>query len=286
MADTIITEMNDSREMSGGSCTFHYHVEGTDDDTQILADLLAGTPTTYGSLIREDNPTIEPIWVRSYPAFPPAAQGQWDCHVRYNPPGSRSLSLSDIGTVRITGSTTGGSAHVQASLSTVGAYGSGASTGDNGNLVGVTKDGVDGADVAVPVFEFSVAKIFSSGSLPNLGTIYGLSGRTNNAGVTFTDSESGVSLTFLAGECLLLGVDFGTERDDGGIEFTYKFAASPNLTGLSVGSIGGIAKAGWEYLWVRYDQAEIGGLKILGNIPKAVYVEQMYYSGNFTGLGI
>jgi hypothetical protein len=39
-------------------------------------------------------------------------------------------------------------------------------------------------------------------------------------------------------------------------EIAFKFAASPNATDLTVGDITGIEKKGWEYLWVRYADAE------------------------------
>jgi hypothetical protein len=51
-----------------------------------------------------------------------------------------------------------------------------------------------------------------------------------------------------------------------------------------VGSITGIAKSGWDYLWVRYADAE--DQKVLVKQPIAVYVERVYESGNFAGLGI
>lgn len=37
---------------------------------------------------------------------------------------------------------------------------------------------------------------------------------------------------------------------------TFSFAASPNAVELTVGDITGIDKKGWEYLWVRYQDAE------------------------------
>lgn len=56
--------------------------------------------------------------------------------------------------------------------------------------------------------------------------------------------------------------------------------------GLSVGSIGGINKRGWDYLWVRYADIEDPAAKMLVKRPLAVYVEQVYPFTNFLGLGI
>ena len=56
------------------------------------------------------------------------------------------------------------------------------------------------------------------------------------------------------------------------------------MTGLQVGDITGIDKKGWEYLWVRYADAE--DQNVLVKRPIAAYVEQVYESGNFALLGI
>ena len=62
--------------------------------------------------------------------------------------------------------------------------------------------------------------------------------------------------------------------------------ASPNRTGITVGDITGIAKKGWEYLWVRYEDAEDSTAKTLVKRPVAAYVEKVYESGDFAALGI
>jgi hypothetical protein len=55
---------------------------------------------------------------------------------------------------------------------------------------------------------------------------------------------------------LFLGAS-GSQRGTEDWEITFSFAASPNATGLTVGDITGIEpKKGWEYLWVRYADAE------------------------------
>lgn len=88
-----------------------------------------------------------------------------------------------------------------------------------------------------------------------------------------------------AGECLFLGAA-GSKRGDEDWEITFRFAGSPNVTGLSVGPITGISKKGWEYLWVRYADVEDDNAKALVKRPVAAYVEQVYDAGNFGALGI
>lgn len=60
----------------------------------------------------------------------------------------------------------------------------------------------------------------------------------------------------------------------------------PERHGSRGGDITGINKKGWEYLWVRYADAEDTSAKVLVKEPIAAYVEQVYPYGNFAGLGI
>jgi hypothetical protein len=52
-----------------------------------------------------------------------------------------------------------------------------------------------------------------------------------------------------SGECPFIGAA-GTKRGSGGWEIAYRFADRPNVTGLGVGDITGIAKKDL-HLWVR-----------------------------------
>ncbi|MBN4052529.1 hypothetical protein JYT82_00275 [bacterium AH-315-K20] len=105
--------------------------------------------------------------------------------------------------------------------------------------------------------------------------LFALTGKVNN----------GVFRGFAAGECLFLGAS-GSKRSDSDWEISFRFAASPNATNLTVGDITGIAKKGWEYLWVRYADAVDDTAKALVKKPSAAHVEQVYDSGNFAALGI
>ena len=70
------------------------------------------------------------------------------------------------------------------------------------------------------------------------------------------------------------------------LEISFKFAASPNATGLQVGGIQVPAKEGWQYLWVRYEDEKDEVAKKLTRRPVAAYVEQVYPYGDFGLLGI
>ena len=276
-------EMVDSRSWSGGTLTHHYKLGGSANDWDVMTYLLNNTPTIVGAQMRETWPTLDVLWVDE-----DANDGCYDAKVRYPQPSVRNLKPSEINSVRIRGSTKGGTVHIIASLATVGAYGTGAATNDNGGLIGVSEDGsqVDGVDIGSGELNFTVVKVFPESSLPNLGSLFSLSApnHVNNATFTVTDTVTGLTITLAAGECLFKGSEFGESRQDGGVEFSFDFAGLPNATGLTFGGLSGISKKGHEYLWPK------PGRKALSNgltaETKRAYVERVYPEGNFGLLGI
>ena len=69
-------------------------------------------------------------------------------------------------------------------------------------------------------------------------------------------------------------------------EITFRFAVSPNQSGLEVGDVKVSRKYGWDYLWVRYaDKAAENGKNVVKK-PVAAYVEQVYPAGDFGRLGL
>jgi hypothetical protein len=186
--------------------------------------------------------------------------------------------------------TTGGTVHITHSKQTVTtSYGSGYSTSNTpafANAIGVAEDGtIDGVDVTVPQFSFTVTHAFAKSSFTAsyINTLYGLTGKVNDYDCTIT--VNGTSLTFDAGELLFLGARGGI-RDASVAEVTYAFVASPNVTNQTVAGVTGINKNGHEYVWVYYKKAEDTGSKSLAPKPAAVLVERVYDSGNFASLNI
>ncbi|MCE9532476.1 MAG: hypothetical protein K8T89_15350, partial [Planctomycetes bacterium] len=135
--------------------------------------------------------------------------------------------------------------------------------------------GVEGVDITVPVFRFSETYSIPAALITHAYklTLFNLTGRTNNAPFK----------GFATGEVLFLGAS-GSRRNLEKWEIAYQFAASKNAVGLKVGDLIGIAKKGWEYLWVRY--ADVVDQKVLVKQPESVYIERVYESGNFAQLGI
>jgi hypothetical protein len=175
--------------------------------------------------------------------------------------------------------TGGGTQHITQSIQTIGRYGPAASTA-LGGAIGYDGQNVAGVDITIPVYQFSETHYIVPAAVTQSYklTLMGLTGAVNSAAFR----------GFQAGEVLFMGASGtrrGTDTDDRW-EITYKFAASPNRAGLTVGSITGIQKRGWDYLWVQYGDDVDPTAKVLIKKPIAVYVEQVYPFASFAGLGI
>lgn len=143
--------------------------------------------------------------------------------------------------------------------------------------IGVTPDGVAGVDISVPVTQFTETHYFPESQITNTykGTLATLTGKVNLS--TFKG--------FASGECMFLGATL-TRRLDGIWPATFRFAVERNRSGLTIGSITGIAKQGFDYLWVDYEIVEDATANTLTRRPRAVYVERVYERDNFGLLGI
>ena len=151
---------------------------------------------------------------------------------------------------------------------------------DQQRAIGVDSNGVNGVDIVVPQLSWQ-----ESYDVPNsyvtsawIRGVAGVTGTTNNAAFR----------GFEAGEVLFLGCSGSQEWDDqkgsGPWSLSFRFAASKNVTGETIGDITGIAKKGHEYLWVRYEDAVSSGSLL--KKPRAVYVNKVYKDSNFSTLGI
>ena len=251
---------------SSGSRELRYLAVAGDDDIEVRTEAQIQLPTSYDGLGNR-RIRVEPIDVSS---------GLWEVTSTYrateDPPppevGESSFSF-EIGTT---------SSHITQSKGTVGGYApAGTPTmPDFEGAIGVTPDGVDGCDILIPEARFSethyLSDAFVTASYRRL--LRTLTGKVNDA------SFRGHA----AGEVLFLGARGGKRASDDVWEVTFSFATSDNATGLTVGSITGIAKDGWEYLWVLYEPAVDANRIVLQ--PAFAYVEEVYDSANFASLGI
>ena len=175
--------------------------------------------------------------------------------------------------------TGGGTMHRNQSLKTVSKTPSDAP--DFNGAIEVDNEGnVNGVDVTMPVLNFTETHTMN-------GSRVTTSYKKNIAALTGSVNSSGFR-GFSAGEVLFLGAS-GTKRSkkaNAPWEITFRFAVSPNQSGLSVGKLKVSQKKGWDYLWVRYADKVSQNKKNLIKEPVAAYVEQVYPYGNFGNLGL
>ena len=255
-----IDEKFDSRaatESEDPTADLIYVVQGTDDDVQVRSLVAATAPTSYNGLKR-DNYSIETL-----------GAGIWECKVHYVELSSDSQYTFDTG---------GGTQHVTQSLANLQSRAAPGFLAPNFfGAIGVNGDRVDGTDVTVPVFNFTETHYIDDTLIDGAYklALFNLTGKVNDAGF------KGLA----KGEVLFLGAS-GSKRGFDDWELTFRFAASPNATNLSIGDITGINKEGWNYLWVRFIDDEDATAKTLIKRPMAAYVERVYDYGDFSSLGI
>jgi hypothetical protein len=144
--------------------------------------------------------------------------------------------------------------------------------------IGVTADDVQGCDILVPVFGFSVTKWFDTADIDS-AFIQALCAQC-------TTTNNGTWRGYAAGEVLFLGASGGPVSGPSSAmtEITFDFAAAKNLASVSVGSLGTIAVKGWEHLWVRFKD-DVASNKFV-QVPESAHVERVYESSTFSSLPI
>ena len=175
--------------------------------------------------------------------------------------------------------TSGGTMHRNQSIKTVSKTPNDAP--DFNGAIEVDNEGnVNGTDVTMPVFNFTETHTLT-------GSVVTTSYKRTVASLTGTVNKSGFR-GFDAGEVLFLGTS-GTKRSkkqSAAWEITYRFAVSPNATGIDIGKLKVGSKRGWDYLWVRYAAKAAQEGKTVIRDPVAAYVEQVYPDGDFSALNI
>ena len=175
--------------------------------------------------------------------------------------------------------TGGGTMHRNQSLKTVAKVPNDAP--DFNGAIEVDNEGnVNGIDVTMPVLNFTETHTMA-------GSRVSTSYRKSVAALTGTVNKASFR-GFAAGEVLFLGAS-GTKRSkkpNAPWEITFRFAVSPNQSGLEVGKLKISSKKGWDYLWVRYADRVSDNKKNVIKEPVAAYVEQVYPEGDFGNLGL
>ncbi|MBM3854743.1 MAG: hypothetical protein FJ399_16585, partial [Verrucomicrobia bacterium] len=227
-----VTEKFESRKSTKGdnpSAELVYTVRGTNDDLAARAAAESESPANYDTIPRQ-SVSVEPV-----------GDELWEAVVYYGRP--QGGGLPQTGENVFSFDTGGGTQHITQSKDTVSTHAaSGKTAPDFQGAIGVTADSVEGVDITVPVYQFAETHYFPDEVVTPAykGTLFSLTGKVN----------SGSFRGFQPGEVLFLGATGSKRGTDpqADWEISFRFAASPNASGLSVGPITGISKKGWEYL--------------------------------------
>lgn len=272
MTITLTERHGSPRLVSGVNPTreYLYDLRGTQSEDAARTYFEANTPDAL-----DDLPRLATV----VEADGKAGDKLWRCEARYGLASSTGGSIEPGGSqgrrMRIGFSQT----KIYRSLSTITSVAlAGETAPDFGRLIGVSDRGPEGVDVIEPSFTFTrhlvIPAISYTDTYENL--LFAVVGTVNNA--TFTGKPSG--------SVLLEGVE--SQYDPAQNQYAISFSFSGRLmeTGIVVGDLPPVSKAGWDYLWVYYQDSEDASTGRVVKKAVAAYVEQIYRRTNFAALGV
>lgn len=244
-----------------------YLVTGVTNEAEAYTAVLVEAPTSIGSFdIREAS--VDEVGHDEYEAFVTWSAGSAVVEPPEDGDEAFSFELSPAAYM------------VYQSRETIAKYPNGATTPQYRGAINVDQEGrVNGVQ-----WPPSPAQVFTQQATVDAAritqsyyrTLCALAGKVNDA--TF--------LGFAAGELLFLGAT-GRRQGAGPWQIEYKFGFSANEEGLTVGTITGIAKKGWEFLWAHYrtDKYSDGTNDIaIVQVPVFAYVERIVDDADFGDL--
>jgi hypothetical protein len=253
--------------------TKSWKITGTTDDVIVHADVnqkLTGSyeywqyPGVSGMKLRAEEYTVSYI-----------GGDIWQLSVRYEKNGAED-GTQPLKRGR-SFDTTGGTQHITQAF---GENRFGTNAPDQKMAIGVDSNGVNGVDVVLPALQWQETYDVPNGYVTStwIRSVAGVTGTTN----------SGSFRGFQPGEVLFVGCcgsqEWDSQKGDGPWSLAFRFVASQNVTGQTIGDISGVSKKGHEYLWVRYE--ETVDQNTLLKKPKHVYVNKVYRDSDFSVLGI
>ena len=283
MADLVWIEDGDSRQATiirkGKKATSSYQksykIFGTADDVELHAAINAEI-SAYGQYWQYPGLPNMKLYAESY-SVTFLGDNAWQVQINYAKDGAEE-GTEPLKRAR-SFDTTGGTQHMTQAFGET-RYGEFAN--DQKGAIAVDSNGVNGVDVVMPQLQWQESYDVPNAYVTSLW-IRGIAGVT---GTTNIASFRG----FERGEVLFTGCSGSQEWDDqkgrGPWSLSFRFVASKNVTGETIGDITGVAKKGHEYLWVRYYETQGGSSPSLVKIPAAVYVNKVYREADFSALGI
>ena len=267
-----------SRARPNPSATLKFVIIGTDDQVEAQDALY---DAIWSSCPTSDVPGGIPLLGCDVDEFMVDEEnpdgGIWDGTARYG-----YSSQTDPQTTQYDFDTGGGTVHLTQAIATR-IYGSDPDLASFGRLIGVQGDRasgftVQGIDVPAPVFNWTETHYLPLAYINSHyeDVIADLTGKVNQAAF-----RSAKGKLWAPGSVLFQGCS-GSERAGQDAAMSYKFAGSPNVTGITIGDFTGITKRGWEAVdvYTRLDP-DSGLPAVVG-----VRVHQALEYGDFYRLGI
>ena len=208
--------------------THHFMIAEVSDANTAISYAIASTPsvvaTVYGILYRDD------VRVNR------TAYNQWKVEVPYG------VKKNASGDWTWEFDTTGGTVHITNAKEELRRYPT-ATAPDQKGAISVDADKVEGTEIIIPAMKINVQFRHPLGvvTLARAKFLSNMTGKTN----------SDTFLTFAPGEVLFLGAR-GSDGSEAEAMISYQFAMASNVTGLTIGSVAGVAKRAWEVAWIRY----------------------------------
>jgi hypothetical protein len=261
----------------------------SDDETAVYQYVRDNTDLYFDGLVRgriQADPVGGGVWEVEVPyGVPDAATGGTPAGedppipVTSNegPAANQSLDPADpaMNGMEVSVDFSGQTKHITQSITTVHSVKRGGGVApDFKRAIGVSKSGVAGCDVYAPHTEITITQKAPSFTLARLRTLQALVGRWNEQ----------QWWGFEPGQALYLGGS-GQAAQRGQWTFSHKVAVGENLVdvevceGLTLPSVDA-----WDYVWFFYADSVVDGLAVV--LPDAAYVEQVYFPGDFSLLGV
>lgn len=180
-------------------------------------------------------------------------------------------------TLRRSFDSTGGTVRVFNSLNTATFARPGRTAPNFRGLIGIRDGDPEGVDKTVPALKLNYSYKWPANVITN-AYIKSLAALVGSCNTSTYD-------TYGAGELLFLGGS-GEVVPNVPTTINYTFAASADVTGLTISDITGITKGGHDYLWIAYEEEADTSAKKKIRRPLAAYVERVYARANFTTFGI
>jgi len=245
-------------------------VETDMEDAATIA-LGSEAPATYQGLVRVD---------RNVQRIAPFA---WDGIARY---GRFARAAPEVEDEIYSFDTSGGTQHITQALATRAFALSGETAPDHNEVIGGDGERVEGVDITVKAYAFEHAHYYDNSDVTAayVARLRDITGFVNNA--NWVDDKG---ITHAKGEALFLGAR-GSQRGTEDWEIEFRFAAIKNRGEFSVGSVtvtedgNDVAKYGWEYMDVKYRNAEDATAKTIVPRPYAVLIHQVYEYEDFAKL--